>query len=202
MSRHGRKQPKENIDVTIPALIAFNLLVGASVAYSARLQIRTLQRHIVSTRYFISLMMLESMIILPVGIYFYFFYTDWSWMYLVNTARYNNSGVGAMAVIAYPLAAVMGYLVGYYSARSNSDWITLMFIVFIAIGLVGLFIAAKNQFVLVGTYEQYQRDIGLKSISATSLIPSIVVSFVGISVSWIYLLIRFSKEGRVTAQTF
>ncbi len=187
--------------MTIPALMAFNLLVGASVAYSARLQIRTLQRNILSTRYFIALMMLELMIILPVGIYFYIFYSDWSWMYLINTARYNG-GIGAMAVIAYPLAAAMGYLVGYYSARSHSDWITLMFIVFIFFGLVGLFIAAKNQFVSVGTYEQYQRDIGLKSIGATSLVPSILVSAVGILVSWVYLLVRFSKEGRVTVQSF
>jgi hypothetical protein len=201
MFAHGLKQLKEKIDVTIPALIAFNLLVGASVAYSARLQIRTLQRHIVSTRYFISLMMLESMIMLPVGIYFYIFYTDWSWMYLVNTAR-HSSGIGVMAVIAYPPAAAMGYLVGYYSARSNSDWITLMFMIFIFFGLIGLFIAANNQFISVGTYEQYRRDIGLKSIGATSLIPSILFSTAGIFASWFYLLVRFSKEGRVTAQSF
>ena len=186
--------------MTIPALIAFNLFVGASVAYAARVQIRTLQRHVFTTRYFIALMMLEAMVILPVGIYFYFFYTDWSWMYLVNS-RTTAAGVGAMALIGYPTAAAMGYLVGYYSARSGSDWITGMFMVFIGIGLIGLFVAAKNQFVLVGTYEQYHRDIGLKRIEATSLIPSIAAGLSGIGVAWIYLLARFSKERRITSQT-
>jgi hypothetical protein len=192
---------KEKATVTIPALIAFNLFIGASIAFCARVQIRTLQRHVFTTRYFIALMMLEAMIVLPVGIYFYIFYTDWSWMYLVNSATLN-SGVGAMAVIAYPMAASMGYLVGYYSARSGSDWITVMFMVFIGTGLLGLFIAAKNQFVWVGTYEQYQRDVGLKFIRSTSLVPSISAAVVGIGTGWIHLLLRFSREGRVTLQSF
>ena len=62
-------------------------------------------------------------------------------MYLVNTATLSNSVV-AMTFAAYPLLAAMGYLVGYYSARSTSDWVTLMFITFMALGLLGLVIAA------------------------------------------------------------
>ena len=186
--------------MTIPALIAFNLFVGASVAYAARVQIRTLQRHVFTTRYFIALMMLEAMVILPVGIYFYFFYTDWSWMYLVNPARIQ-SGVGAMALTGYPIAAAMGYLVGYYSSRSGSDWITLLFMVFIGVGLVGLFIAAQNQFVSVGTYEQYHRGVGIKQIGTTSLVPSIVAALTGICIAWIFLLMRFFRERRIASQT-
>jgi hypothetical protein len=186
--------------VTIPALIAFNLLVGVSVAFSARIQIRTLQRHVFATRYFLSLMMLEAMIILPVGLYFYVFYTDWSWMYLVDTSRVS-SGVGVMALIAYPAAAAMGYLVGYYSARSGSDWISVMFMIFIGVGLLGLFAAAGNQYVSVGTYEQYRLNAGLKNIGSTSLVPSIATAVIGIGISWVYLMARFSKEGRVTSQT-
>lgn len=187
--------------MTIPALIAFNLFVGASVAFSARVQIRTLQRHVFTTRYFIALMMLEGMIVVPIGVYFYFFYTDWSWMYLVNSARIQ-SAVGVMAVMAYPMAASLGYLVGYYSARGGSDWITIMFMVFIGAGLLGLAVAAQNQFVLVGSYEQYHRDVGLKSVFVTSLVPSISIAAVGIGVTWVHLLMRFSREGRVNSPSF
>ena len=187
--------------MTIPALIALNLFIGASVAFSARVQIRTLQRHVFTTRYFIALMMLEIMIVVPVGVYFYIFYTDWSWMYLVNPSNIE-SAVGAMAVMAYPPAASLGYLVGYYSARSGSDWISVMFLVFIGAGLLGLAAAAKNQFVLVGTYEQYHRDVGLRAIWTTSLVPSIAAAVTGIVVCWVHLLIRFSKEGRARSQTF
>ena len=187
--------------MTIPALIALNLFIGASTAFSARVQIRTLQRHVFTTRYFIALMMLETMIVLPIGAYFYIFYTDWSWMYLVNSTNLE-SAVGAMAVMTYPMAASLGYLVGYNSARSGSDWITLMFLAFIGAGLVGLAAAAKNQFVMVGTYEQYHRDVGLKSIWVTSLVPSISAAGAGIVISWVHLLIRFSKEGRARSQSF
>ena len=72
--------------MTIPVLIVVNLLVGASIAYSARIQIRTLQRPLFANRYFTALLMMELMILLPVGIYFSSFYPDWSWMYLIDTS--------------------------------------------------------------------------------------------------------------------
>jgi hypothetical protein len=186
--------------MTIPALVATSLLIGASVAYGARVQIRTLQRHVFTTRYFSALMMLELAIILPIGIYFYIFYPDWSWMYLVDPVRLNPAVV-PMAMAVYPVAAAMGYLVGYYSARSGSDWVTLMFVIFMAIGLLSLFIAAKNQLLWVGTYEQYHRDVGLAFITSTSVIASILLALAGIGVCWSYLIYRFVKEGRVSSQT-
>ena len=187
--------------MTIPALIASSLLFGASVAYAARIQIRTLQRHLFASRYFIALMMLELLIVVPIGVYAYVFYSDWSWMYLVNTAEISPA-LGVMAVCAYPVASIMGYLVGYYSARGGTDFITMMFMVFLALGLLGLFVAAKNQFLWVGTYHQFHRNVGLKFITATSLIQSIALSTLGILVCWCYLLYKFIKEGRMTSQSF
>lgn len=185
--------------MTIPALVAISLLIGASVAYGARIQIRTLQRHVFATRYFMALMMLEATIVLPIGIYFYIFYPDWSWMYLVDPLRLNPAVV-PMTMAAYPMAAIMGYLVGYYSARGGSDWVTLMFMTFMAIGVVSLFIAAKNQLLWVGTYEQYHRDIGLEFITGTSVVPSIILAVAGIGVCWSYLIYRFVREGRISSQ--
>ncbi len=185
--------------MTIPALIATSLLIGSSVSYGARIQIRTLQRHVFTTRYFSALMLLETTIILPVGLYFYMFYPDWSWMYLVNPATLNP-GVAVMAFAAYPVSAAMGYLVGYYSARSNSDFVTLMFMGFLSVGLLLLYIAAKNQFLWLGTYDQYHRDVGLAFIADTSVLPSFVLSVLGIGICWSYLIYRFMREGRITSQ--
>ena len=185
--------------MTIPALIATNLLIGASVAFGARVQIRTLQRHVFSTRYFIALMMLELMIVVPMGIYFYVFYPDWSWMYLVDSQELPQ-GVGAMTIIAYPVAGAMGYLVGYYSARSSSDFVTALFMAFMGLGILGLFVAAKNQFLWVGTYAQFHRDVGLKFITTTSLVPSSTLALVGLGSCWGYLMFRFVKEGRMRSQ--
>ena len=186
--------------MTIPALIAASLLLGASVAYVARIQIRTLQRHVFTTRYFSALMMLELLIILPIGVYFYRFYPDWSWMYLVNSA-YLNASVVVMTLASYPLVGAMGYLVGYYSARSASDWVTIMFIAFMALGLLGLFVAAKDQLMWVGTYEQYHRDVGLRTVTSTSIIPSAILALSGIGICFGYIAYRFVREGRATSQT-
>ncbi len=187
--------------MTIPVLIALNLLIGTTVAFSARKQIRTLQRHLFASRYYAALIMLDFMIIIPAGLYFCVFYPDWSWMYLVDTSKLNLA-VSVMTVISYPLSASMGYLVGYYSARSNSDWVSIVFILFMALGMLGLFISASDQFSWVGTYEQYRRDIGLKPIGDTSLALSVGVAVICIGVSWLFLTLRFSKESKVTLQSW
>jgi hypothetical protein len=183
--------------VTIPGLIVINLFVGASVAFAARIQIRTLQRPVFYNRYFSALLMLELMILLPAGIYFSGFYPDWSWMYLLDTA-WMPTGIGVMAMVAYPLAATMGYLVGYFSARGNSDWVTLMFMAFAMAGLVGLFVVAGDKLLAVGTFEQYHRDVGIRPLHTTSLLPSIILTWVGVAICWGYLVYRFAKEGRLS----
>jgi hypothetical protein len=172
-------------------------MIGASVAYGARIQIRTLQRPFLATRYFSALMILEFMLVVPMGSYFYAFYPDWSWMYLIDTSQ-ASTAVGVMAVSAYPIAAWLGYLVGYYSARGQSDWVTVMFIVFMFVGLVVMFFVAKHKLLLVGTYEQYHRDVGLRTLASTSLLPSLLLSTSGLGVCWLYLIYRFVQEGRLS----
>lgn len=187
--------------MTFPALVVLSALIGASLAYGARIQIRTLQRPVFSTRYFMALLLLEGMIVVPVGVYFISFYPDWSWMYLVDTAS-QNAGVGVMAVISYPIAAAMGYLVGYYSARGASDWVTVMFMVFMLVGLVALLTVAKNKILWVGSYEQYHRAAGLQPFASTSLFPSTLLASSGIAVCWVYIVYRFVQEGRLSLKAF
>ena len=186
--------------MTIPALTVISALVGASIAFSARIQIRTLQRPVFSGRYFIALMMFEGMILLPIGAYFYSFYPDWSWMYLTDTSTLNN-GMAVMSMAIYPVAATMGYLIGYYSAKSASDWVTIMFMVFMIIGVVGLFAVARSKIMWIGTYEQYHRAVGLEKITSTSLLPSTILAAGGLGVCWAYLLYRFVQEGNLTLKT-
>ncbi|MBW2276093.1 MAG: hypothetical protein JRF63_01295 [Deltaproteobacteria bacterium] len=183
--------------MTIPGYIVINLLVGASVAFSARIQIRTLQRPIFHNRYFSALMLLEAMILLPAGIYFCGFYPDWSWMYLVETQA-ATPGVSVMAVAAYPIAATMGYLVGYFSARGNSDWVTVMFVLFGVAGIVGLFLVASDKLLWLGSFEQYHRAVGLQSLVSSSLLPSAVLTWLGTLTAWGYLVFCFAREGRLS----
>ncbi len=187
--------------MTIPAFVIICALIGASVAYSARVQIRTLQRPVFLTRYFSALLMFQVMVLIPIGIYFYTFYPDWSWMYLVDTSNLSR-GVGVMTIVAYPISACMGYLIGYFSTRGQSDWVTLMFIVFMVVGLAGLFVVGKDKFIWVGTYDQYHRDAGLKLLTVTSLLPSILLSLGGIGICWSYLIYRFIQEGRLSLRAF
>jgi uncharacterized membrane protein (UPF0136 family) len=183
--------------LTIPGFIIVNLLAGASVAFAARVQIRNLQRPVFSNRYFGALAVLEVMILLPAGAYFASFYGDWSWMYLVDT-RALPVGLEVMAVCAYPVAATMGFLVGYFSARSHSDWVTGTFMAVQGVGLLGLLAVASDKLAAVGSYEQYHRGVGLLPLTSSSLFPSILLAWSGIAVCWCYLLYRFAREGRLS----
>lgn len=183
--------------MTIPGLLVINLFVGVSMAFAARIQIRTLQRPLFFSRYFSALMLLEFMILLPIAAYFYAFYPDWSWMYLVDVSS-TNVAIGVMTIIAYPIACVMGYMVGYYSARGNSDWISIVFAVFVILGFIGMIAVAKDKLLWVGTYEQYHRNAGLKPFTSTSLFPSTVLSFAGSATCWFYQVYRFMQEGRLS----
>ena len=88
----------------------------------------------------------------------------------------------------------------FINARSGSDWVTLMFMAFMGVGLLSLFAAAKNQLLWLGTYDQYHRDVGLRFITATSVLPSFVLAAAGIAICWSYLVYRFVREGRITSQ--
>jgi hypothetical protein len=183
--------------MTILGLIIINLLAGTSVAFSARIQIRNLQRPIFYNRYFTALLMLEVFTLLPVGIYFESFYPDWSWMYLVDT-RTISAGLNVMALASYPMTAAMGYLVGYFSAKSNSDWLSIIFMLFLVAGLAGLFIVGIEKIGYLGTYDQYHNNVNLRKWTDTSLLPSFIVSWIGIFTGWGYLMFKFWKEGSLT----
>ncbi len=183
--------------MTIPGFFIVNLLVGASVAFAARVQIRNLLRPVFSNRYFIALMLLEVMILLPAGAYFQAFFGDWSWMYLVDS-RVLPLGIEVMAIFAYPVAATMGFLVGYFSARSNSDWVTAVFMGVMGLGLLGLIAVAKGKLGVVGTFNQYHRNVGLSPLTGSSLFPSILLAWSGIAICWGYLVYRFAREGRLS----
>ena len=186
--------------MTIPGFIVVSLLLGASIAFSARLQIRALQRSVPHNRYLNALLLLEALIVMPAGVYFATFYPDWSWMYLVD-ARNLPTGTFVMAIASYPVAAALGYLVGYFSARCASDWVTLIFIVFVAFSLVMLLVMSGDKITSLGTYEQYHRNVGLKGFASSSLLPSSLVAWICIGASWGHLLHRFAREGRLTSSS-
>ena len=184
--------------MTIPGLICINLLVGISMAYCARVQIKNLQRPVFYNRYFTVLLMFQVSLMLPVGVYFNGFYPDWSWMYLVDT-RSSPMGLSVMALLGYPFSAAAGYVVGYYSARANVDWLTVLFMSFLGIVVIGLFIVGWSKISMLGTYSQFQNHINLVPISRTSLLPSMLITWAGLLVCWGYILFRFWREGHLTS---
>jgi len=184
--------------MTIPGLIILNLLVGTSIAYSSKVQISSLQRPVFYNRYFTALLMFEIMTVLPVGLYFNGFYEDWSWMYLIDS-RTLSPMLTAMALLSYPVAAAMGYLVGYFSARSNSNWVSVMFMFFLAAGFMGLIFIAHDKFLYLGTFDQFQNSVNLTKWTASSLLPSHIVAIAGIGIAWGFIMYRFWHEGHLAS---
>ena len=66
-------------------------------------------------------------------------------------------------------------------------------------GIIGFFVVCGDQFGSLGTYEQYHRNVGLEKMWNTSLLPSIVLTWCGVGICWVYMIYRFAKEGRLAS---
>ena len=70
---------------------------------------------------------------------------------------------------------------------------------FVVLSLGGLLVMAGEKLAVLGTYEQYHRNVGLKAFTESSLLPSVALAGMCIGVSWGYLIYRFVREGRLAA---
>ncbi|MCK9522777.1 MAG: hypothetical protein M0R76_06970 [Proteobacteria bacterium] len=184
--------------MTIPMLVVFNMMFGASTAYGARVQIKNLQRPIFYNRYFAVIALFQVLLTLPAGAYFTAFYPDWAWMYLIDTSR-TALGIHVMALLASPLAATAGYVIGYFSARSNSDWVTLLFLAFLGLAFAGLFAVAWDKIGYLGTYQQFHHRLNLVPFTQTSLFPSMIIAVLGLFAAAGYTGYRFWHEGALSS---
>ena len=89
---------------TVPFDLMFSVFVGLLFAGCARTQFAAGAAP--WGRELWAVLSFEAIVLLPVGLYYYLVYPDWSWMYFVDPRRLP-SGVSVLVVLAY-VATILG----------------------------------------------------------------------------------------------
>ncbi len=146
----------------------------------------------------ISLVLLfGAMILAPCAIYFYLAHSDWSWLYLIDSAK-----VPRLALITV-LAAQAGALVGgYYGAarlvRSGKEPILRVALPAVAALLLLLLLVLRRRITHYGTYEQFQSGHALPILDV-KLGYVLIAVLIGVGAAAAVVAYELYRDGRRAA---
>ena len=131
--------------------------MGAVIALACGRQVKE-SRSALFNLYFLGAMLFEILFFLPFGIYLYYFYTDWSWMYFFDPSRLaprtvNILGLAAMA--AYLGSLIVGFQMAQFLIRNNLEK-TARLILVVAVAGLGIFsLLTLDRLMYIGSYPDY-----------------------------------------------
>jgi len=176
----------------IPQLYAVNAILGLGCAWVARGEIRLASRSSVASPAFGALLIGQVLLMVPVGLYLYLFYPDWSWLYLVR-ATSVPSAVVVFVIGGYPVAAAAGYFGAVALCRASRE--TFVLGLMGGLGLLALvsFGVAWRRVGLVGTFDQYHRLFGLTPLHGSGLGAFLLLALPSVGGAWGWGLLRVHK---------
>ncbi len=178
---------------TVPADLIINFILGLSIAYSGRMDLRRTPRSVLATRYFAALLLLVGLVYLPVGGYLYWFHTDWSWMYLVAPARLPG-GMGILVLAAYAASAFAGYGIGAVRLRDGKERSVVVIATIAAVALAAVTVLLRRRLYWVGSYAQFHAGFPMQAIFRTRLVAALVVMGGAVLFGWAFILYRFARD--------
>ena len=140
---------------TIPINLIVCLLFGLTMAAAARTQILSgaspWQREL-------SLVLSFTLVaVAPTVAYFYWTYSDWSWMYLVDPGHLPT-GTGLLVVVLVVLMVPLGFLSGYLLLRllrQQGTAVLFALLGFLSTGLLLLLVIMRHRLGLLSSYEDF-----------------------------------------------
>lgn len=169
-----------------------NALLGLGFAWVARTEIRLASRSAARSTAFAALVIGELLLAMPLGIYLYLFYPDWSWLYLVRASEVPSALVLLM-VFAYPLIAIGAYFGAVALCRANREQVLVGALGGLGLLLVVLLAAFWRRIANVGTYDQYDRFFGLDPLHGSSLGLFLLLSLPAVAGALAWSLLRIRK---------
>ena len=118
-----------------------------------------------------ALVLYASLLVVPVGVYFYVLHGDWFLLYLVDVERVPS----AVALIGFALlvgVGVLGFAAAASLARAQRDAVSGALLVVALVATVGFALGLRERLSVVGTHAQFTRGFGLTDFTAGPLLPS------------------------------
>lgn len=167
----------------IPQLVVANAIIGLGCAWVARAEIRLASRSSVASAAFGVLLVGQLLLMIPVGLYLYIFYPDWSWLYLVR-ATAVPSAVVVFVIAGYPLAAVGGYFGAVALCRASRETFVLGLMGGLGLVILVTLAVAWRRVGHVGTFDQYHRLFGLSTLHGSGLGLFLLLALPAVGGAW------------------
>lgn len=180
--------------MTAPIDLLLAFVLSGAVALACRIQLRLSPRPWYATRYFAVLATFFGLVVLPGAAYRYFFYPDWSVMYVVDASA--TAGLFAMvALLALAGAAVGAFILGNYCARGHREWLLLTVLALASAGIATIATTGAERIKQVGSFAQWHRTFGLRDLGETDLFLAVLVMGGLVMLAWVHVLVMFAREG-------
>ncbi|MCA9579529.1 MAG: hypothetical protein R3B40_11460 [Polyangiales bacterium] len=155
----------------LPSLLCFVFAAGVALALAGRSEIRVSPRPVLLTTSAMALVLYATLLVVPVGIYFYVLYGDWFLLYTVDVQRIPS----ALALVGFVIlvgVGLLGFAAGASLARAQRDAVSGALLVASLVATAALALGWRERLSVVGTYAQFTRGFGLTDFTAGSLLPS------------------------------
>jgi hypothetical protein len=158
--------------VPLPSLLCFVFAAGIAIALAGRAEIRMSPRPVLLTSSAAALLLYASLLVVPVGVYFYVLHGDWFVAYTVDVQRVPS----ALALIGFIFVVVVG-VAGFASAailvRAQRDAVSGALLVLALVATIAVALLLRGRLSVVGTHAQFTRGFGLTDFSAGPVQPSV-----------------------------
>lgn len=161
---------------------------GIGAAIASRSDLRAHLKSAWSTTSFWAAMTFAVFVLVPVGVYFYVFYGDWSLGYAYDVERIPS----ALAMLTFFFATgiyALSFGIGAWFVRAQYERIG----VGLAVGLAVLFVApnvlVRERLAQVGTFAQYGGGFGLIPWSRSPLVASSLAFLALLTAGYVALVV-------------
>jgi hypothetical protein len=157
--------------VPLPSLLCFVFAAGIAIALAGRTEIRVSPRPVLLTSSATAIVLYATLLVVPVGVYFYVFHGDWFLLYTIDVQRIPS----ALALIGFAgvvCVGVLGFMCGALLARAQRDAVSGALLTVALVATVAVAMVMRERLARVGTYAQFTRGFGLREYTEGPLLPS------------------------------
>jgi len=149
------------VSPTVPFDIIASFIFGVVIALACSAQVKE-EGSAFFNPYFLGAVLFEVCFFLPFGVYLYYFYPDWSWMYFFDPGRLQPRTLkllGLVAMACYLGSLIFGFQVAQFLIRRGqgkaAGWMALTALV--GLGIFSLI--TINRLMFIGSYADYQAGL-------------------------------------------
>jgi hypothetical protein len=170
------------------------ILLGIGLAWASRDTLVQRETALVTTRGFAVTVALSVLVFAPVCGYFAAFHGDWSYLYLVGSARIP-SAVDLALVLLASTCLPLGFLLGAPAARSRRPERLLRTLAGPAVAMLALGVLLGKRLGTSASYAQFHGDFGQSAIDKSPLGQGVLVAWITLSlgVAWAFRVARRSR---------